>query len=197
MLGRWFRAPADLRGWPYYYAVGYSRQDGSLEQVLDRLQHVPSVKQLVLAHCSQSGSSVFRELPSILQDQLRDWQRHTWFRRFANPLGQGSQVSVSLAGTRPGLPLADLLFNLAAIYVLCVPSVRSALLPRPGSPTTVSARIACAQCHVPFATLPTASHASLSAITLPGFKVTTTAMQRRAGISHSATLLLIFKRRSL
>ena len=94
---RWYNDSSFVRRPMYCLLYLDAREAAVGYEVLDRLQHDPSVKQLVLAHCSESGSSVFCELcQCATRVQTCTWPRST-------ALASKKQLTVSC--NQPDVPV--------------------------------------------------------------------------------------------
>ena len=94
-------------------AVGPCQTEVPLDELLERLQ-VPACYRPAVRHAASTAEQgILAELPACLKAYLLSWQRNTWFMHAET----GDSASVR-TGSRPGLPLADLIFNLAATGLL-------------------------------------------------------------------------------
>ena len=90
-------------------AVGPYRHNNSFLNVVERLDLPSHVKVVVISLVHDKPDAV----PPIVLGQLQDMMRGTWV---SDP--GSSRVAKTELGSRPGTPLADVVFNLAIARVL-------------------------------------------------------------------------------
>ena len=98
---------------PRHHAVGPFLSGEEYAWLVRQLQASPGTQDKCQGACDAAIPAALREVPPHLMRLLRSLVRHGWLAD-----QHDDACAFTLTGTRPGLPLADLLFNVAMVDVL-------------------------------------------------------------------------------